>query len=1015
MADQLQISLFGGVQIIKGGKPVSGFISTKSQALLGYLAVTARPHSRDALAALLWGEMPEADAKTNLRQALANLRGLVLPHIAISRSTVEFDRSVPYSLDVEVFEQIGKFGASLPTTAEAATRLEEAVTLYRGNFLAGFHVRDAPEFEAWALARGEHFRAMTLEMLDVLTEYYTSTAAYAQAIACLRRSLSLEPWREETHRKLMLRLARTNQRSAALAQYETCRTILEKELNVSPSLETTTLYEKIRVAQTMTRHNLPPPSTPFVGRANELDLISKRLSDPACRLLTLMGPGGMGKTRLAMQTAERWSGIMLHGARFVSLAGVPANDSDLLILSIADAFDLYAIPSKAVQQLINYLRDKELLLVLDNFEHLVDVAPALAQFLEQAPNLKILVTSRLRLNVYGEQVFDVNEMGFPEENKKEIAAAELMEKYDSARLFVQSAQRAQMDFPVEENASHVTRICRLLRGLPLGIELAAAWINVMEAPAIADEIEKGFDFLTATQRGMPDRQKSLRVVFEHSWKMLTQAEQQIFARLSVFCGGFECAQAEIAANAPSEALRSLVNKSFLRRNADGRYELHHVLQSYGEEKLSLVESAAMSARERHAKVYGKFLSERESALKGAGLKNALEEINREIENIRVGWSWAVAQKRADIFSDYIEGLYQFYLTRSWLSEGAEAFGRARQMLDEEDEKIILARTMRREAKFLENLSQTERAVELLSISLAFLRASNEREETAAALNQLGVCSRGMGDFEKARTYLHESLSLTRDVWIKANALLALAGVEFRAGDSAEGRKFCEQSLECFRVTGDPYGIADCLVGMGIITQTTGEYEASRNYCEESLKVYRELGGQVNIALSLYNLGRLDHILKAFDGAFEHCEQSLAIRRELGDATGQIECLSVMGDIASSQKDHVNALKKYGEALRLAKSARTTGLLWEVVGKQTCILAQDPSPTKSQREKVLTLLCFVASHEECDGPTRGQAKKLQASFSAPFSAEKIRSMQNKGKNMTLEESLAELEDLDRVLA
>lgn len=362
MAAELQIRLLGGLHPALDGAPLTDFISHKAPALLAYPAIARRSHQREALAGLLWGELPDADARNNLRQALSNLRRLLDPYLLITRDTVLLNPEVPIFLDVEAFERCLHAGDL--STEDHAARLQQAAVLYQGDFLAGFVVRDAPEFEDWMLAERSRFRERALH---TLTQFHLARGDSASAIDTATRLLGIDSWREEAHRQLMLALARSGQRSAALAQYETCHKILEKELGVKPSAETTRLYERIRAAGESLRHTLPAASAPLIGRDQELGEVVTRLRDPYCRLLTLTGLGGSGKTRLAQAAAAQLQSAFLNGACLAPLANVTTFEH--LPLAIAGALRLSVSGETIADQLLAYLAEKELLLVADGNVH----------------------------------------------------------------------------------------------------------------------------------------------------------------------------------------------------------------------------------------------------------------------------------------------------------------------------------------------------------------------------------------------------------------------------------------------------------------------------------------------------------------------------------------------------------------------------------------------------------------------------------------------------------------------
>ena len=435
----LQLNLLGKPEVVLNGAPVTAFVSAKVPALLAYLAVTGQAHSRDTLATLLWGDLPEATAKRNLTKALTNLRQLLEPYLLIEWHSVAFNYQAPSAVDVGLFQAAVEGSALLePDNPERdLAPLRQAVSLYRGDFLAGFYVKNALEFEEWALGQREYLRELMLQALRRLTEQSARLEADpAAALEYCRRWLGLEPWQEAAHRQMMLLLARSGQRDAALAQYETCRQILAEELDVAPTPETTMLYERLKATGKPLPHNLPPPTT-FVGRERALSHLRTQLGQPDCRLLTLVGPGGIGKTRLAIEVARRCLAPIFgpdevnfaDGVYFVNLAPVNAGETtsgglseasqvtNLILVTVATALDFFFQGAADLKtQVFGHLRRKAMLLVLDNFEHLVEGAGLLVELLNAAPGVRLLVTSRERLNLREEWVWEVGGLAYPGED-----------------------------------------------------------------------------------------------------------------------------------------------------------------------------------------------------------------------------------------------------------------------------------------------------------------------------------------------------------------------------------------------------------------------------------------------------------------------------------------------------------------------------------------------------------------------------------------------------------------------
>ncbi|NJM42327.1 MAG: hypothetical protein HC853_17115 [Anaerolineae bacterium] len=392
----------------------------------------------------------------------------------------------PHEIDVRAFEKLGSGEWGVVNAHAPSPSPHPLIALYRGDFLEGFNLKDAPEFEEWVVAQREHYRELALRLLHGLAEAALREGRYTEGVDYARRILALDGWREEAHRLLMLCYARSGQRSAALAQYAECRRVLGKELGVPPSAETMALYERICAAAQSSRHNLPPQMTPFVGRERELAQIEALLLKPECRMLTVLGIGGAGKTRLALQIAARFAEQFINGVWFVPLATVQAG---ALIRAIADAVQCpISGASEPKQPLLNFLRERELLLLLDNAESLLDSTALFSEVLRAAPDVKLLITSRERLNLQAEWMFGLDGLDVPLAGRGDASCSAM-------QLFVQGAQRTRASFALNENELPAAgRICRLVAGLPLGIELASAWVRTLDCAHIANEIQRNLDF-----------------------------------------------------------------------------------------------------------------------------------------------------------------------------------------------------------------------------------------------------------------------------------------------------------------------------------------------------------------------------------------------------------------------------------------------------------------------------------------------------------------------------------------
>ena len=996
----IHLHLLGPVEVERDGEPIQGFESQKALALLCYLALHSHPLPRSHLAALFWGDRPEARSRGNLRRALSNLTSLLPGCLEINRYTARFRHVPEHVLDVTRFDALVVQGDPASLAAAAA--------LYRGELLAGLDLPDCPEFETWLVIEREHWHQRASQVLDRLVSYYTRRGEYLQALEFASRLLALDPWREEAHRRKMLLLARTGQYSAALAQYETCCRILARELNVEPSPETTALYERIRAARSARRHNLPPQPTPFVGREEELRELRLLLANPECRLLTLIGPPGIGKTRLALQAAAQAGGHFLHGVCFVPLAALPS--PAFLASAIAEAlpFSLHG-QDDPKEQLLNYLREKELLLVLDGFEHVLEGADLVVEILENAPDVKLLITSRERLHLRWEWLFEVEGLRYPDFEIRNPQSAIRDPQWSALQLFLQIARRTNPHVSLEDEVSHVVSICRLVEGMPLGIELAAAWVRRFPCEVIAREITHTLDFLSTSLQDMPGRHRSLRAAFDHSWSLLSEEERRAFRRLSVFQGGFREEAAQYVAGASPSLLSVLEDKSLLRRGVPDRYEMHDLLRQYAEEKLREVADEERRVRDRHCAHYAAFLHRREAWLEDMRQQEALSDIGKEIENLRAAWHWAVQWGRVEEIEKALGALFSFYQMRSWFKEGEEAFEQAAKRLREmapqmrEAVEKVLGRLLVRQGVFARALGWHEKGRALLEEGLTIARQLGDQRETALALNNLGILAGMRGDYAEEKRLFQESLSLYRALGDQRHAAVVLnnlACVERLVGAYGESRRLSEDSLTICRAVGHRLGMARALQNLALIAHCREEYGEAKGYYQESLLLFQEHGDRWGVALTLGNLGDLAYSQGDYAEAKRFLEESLALRRDIGDRWGIALALNTLGGVVRAMGHAQEARRYFREALEIALGIQSLSMVMEVLVESALLLAEE-----RKGERALETLAFVLNHPATEARTRDRAKDLLMRLSSQWPSAVVAAAQERGKKRKLEEVVA----------
>jgi predicted ATPase/DNA-binding SARP family transcriptional activator len=655
----LDIKLLGPPEILVDGYPVKTD-RRKAIALLAYLAVTQRSHTRDHLAAFLWPDYSHDSAFAYLRRTLWELNRMLGKGWVLAEEDRICIQSRPACrLDTAAFLALNR---AVPATVGA---LKDAVALVRGDFLEGLTVADTAPFEHWQVEQVEVFRREFSETLERLVAAHLQSGDTAPALLVARRWLALDPLNETAQRAIMRLLANMGDRSGAIRQYEACLQSLKVELGVSPQPETIQLYEAIlqdrlrsdpglstsplvvEAPDRSTLH-LPGQLTPFIGREEEVAQIKALVADPAHRLVTLFGPGGTGKTRLSIQVASQLGELFPDGVFFVALAATPSPEAVLPALAQSLGFTFYREETPR-QQLLDYLRGKNLLLVLDNLDHLLGAANLFSDILAHAPGVKLLATSRIRLNIQGEQLFSVVGMRFPEAAETETwedpdAQAR---SYSALLLFRDRARRVQPAFTLTtENIGSVLQICDAVKGIPLGLELAAGWLELLPPADIVAEIHRSLDFLETSQADIPDRQRSIRAVFDSSWKLLSEDEQIVLCRLCVFIGSFSRDAAQYVGATSLRTLLSLLNKSWLQQTDAGRFQLHELLRHYGLERLQANPSEWQDSHSRYADYFMKFTVEQTERMHSSQQFSALRTLKEELPtNIKSTLDWLVSQRR----------------------------------------------------------------------------------------------------------------------------------------------------------------------------------------------------------------------------------------------------------------------------------------------------------------------------------------------------------------------------------
>jgi len=696
----------------------------------------------------------------------------------------------------------------------------------------------------------------------------------------------------------------------------------------------TGLYGEFPAIRSLSSHptNLTPQPTPFLDREKELKEIGEIIDDPSCRLLTLVGPGGVGKTRLALQVGAERIDRFRHGVYYVPLASLTLASTQFLVFTIADSirFSFYSREDPKLQ-LLSYLREKEMLLILDNFEHLVEEAAFLAEILKKAAMVKLLVTSQERLNLKGEWVYEVRGMDYPQRPEAELG------NYGAPALFLEGARRVDPDFQIKpDDIPHLIRICRLVGGLPLGIELASAWIRSLSLAEIADEIERTIDFLTASVRDIPERHQSLRAVFEQSWERLAERERLHYMRLSVFRGGFGREAAETVAKMRLPDLLSLIDKSFLRRDHSGRYQMLEIIRQYGYEHLKSHPDEWRKTKDAHCRYYADFINKKEEGLIGRRGKEVMDEIGLEIENLRSAWEWAVTNDRYDELDLMNFGLALFYSRKSRHEEGVKIFKPAVEKLrGVPSQKLLFAQLSLHLGQMYFYTAQFDKAISLIEESLNIARIEKDEKIVADCFVCLGNVANIQSRYEEAQRYFTQARDIFRrigDNFGVARATHNLGIVTEIMGRYEEARACFQEALKIVEQLGDPITSANILNSLGVVADRLGQYQEAKMKYLRSLEIMAGMGYLRGMVPALNNLGMIAVLQKNYDEAEGYMKRCLQICEEIGDERGKADIIGSLAELAEKKGNLERAIKLYHEGLKIMERiGDERGIVYAFIG------------------------------------------------------------------------------------
>lgn len=905
----LVLTLLGAPRVERDGILLDITIR-KAVALLAYLAVTGVPHTRDSLATLFWPEADQEKARGALRYTLAQLRSAIGDEwLHTTREQIALAQHPNIHIDVAqvdlLYTQVQRHGH--PTgqpCGDCVEKLQAILVLKQGALLNGFNLPDSPDFDDWLFFESERLQQLQTDALITLISFHQAVGDASAAVPYAQRLVSLDPLREKVNELLIQLYVESEQHAAAIRHFELFTKLLLEEFDAEPEPELVELIEGLNPHKRATAKSnptapsnlrqeqvLPVPSSPLLGRGHELAAINNFLDDPTCRLLTLLGPGGSGKTRLALAIAHARQPLYPHSVYFVPLASLTAPDA--FLTTLASAVGLPQRGDALRERLLDYLRERQLLLILDNLEHLLEfvteegdtessvVLDLIDAILSTAPRIQFLVTSRVRLRLEQEQLYPVQGLDYPEWD-----TSLQPESYGAVQLFVQRARRVQPKFELTtENISGVLRILRILAGQPLAIELAAVWVASLTIDEIVSELSGGIDLLVSDARNVPTRHRSMRNVIQYSWQLASQEDQAALRRLSVFTGPFDRTAAQRVAGVSLNRLMTLLDTSLLQSTGRGRFRWHPMVRQYVLEVLADHEGEEVELRQRHLNYYFDLLTAWSGDMLQGRQKECLLAFDSEVENLlpllrSLQWRQKFANSAMAFYT-----LFQFGRIRGRLEEFIQASDVALNRLDR------------------------KRATE---IPIAYWHLLAYQACALVNVSRYGLAAAHFN-------HLMDKLTTSRSDFVIGFCYYFSGIIGVHGGDFANALSLFENALDVFERLDDKQMQAEVLNSLGVANNDLGNYADAIRHLERSILLFREVGysaGQVysysNRAASAYNMGH-------YEEARGYLEEGLVIARDLQFIPGVMLILVGLADVANSLHDYQVALLYGHEALVLAKA------------------------------------------------------------------------------------------------
>jgi len=1006
--DPVKIELLGGYQVFVRGEQIIQFHSAKALALFAYLSVESdRAHERMALATLLWSEWPDDVALRNLRKTLHRLKQLLDQFgvdisgqlLTVSRQIIRLNSNY-VSSDVTQFNELidgvkAHKHTSTHSCVDCVNKLEQAASMYHGDFLNGFNLSSAPAFEEWVAIQREILSNNALWAFYQLAEASKEVRDFEKMQQYASRQIHMDAYREDAIYQLMTALASSGQQGEAIAQYEAFIRLLKKDLQVKPQEKTRSLYDKIlkgefdevpdlsyaissmdlssgpeaRIPTTL--NHFPVYFLPLINRELEKNKIIECLQDNSSSLLTVVGPAGIGKTHLLVVAVKKFIEFTAldkvnpdksyyypkDGAFFVPIP----NDSkaeDMPAL-LAKALDLnYLGEDDVIGTVIQYLKNKQCLIVLDNFEHLTGDTQFISDILAESAGVHILVSSIHPVYIHTERL--INLFGLDWGNQG--SDIEFAQHFPAVQMFVQSANYFHPGFSLnDENVDDIIRICRLVQGVPLAIEIAASFINMYSCNHIAAEILHDPSFLTTEFLDFPLRHRSIEAVFNHSWNLLSSSEKVAFARLSIFPEAFDLEAASSVAQVSPKSIQKLLDSSFLYRQERDTYEVWSLMRPFAFQKLEdtgLAGSEPSNLKRTYINYYLNYLGGLSHEMLRPDPDHVIDLIQHWLHHIHYAWKWALEENEYEVISRSLDCLGYFYEYVGQFDNGLSIMNETLNSPTFQDNLSIsttllidiLIQLLVWKAHFLYQLGDNEESIKTaqkaLSLSLQYgleknrarseaqlsqsllnkglfynasfylrvaieqFQALDDQHELAHAYEQMSLLLEWLGKYDQAEIYLQKALSLSMkqdDRTYTAQILSKIAGIYIELGDLEAAQNYLQDAAAYYKALDHPIGKTFYWLYSAAALTEKGNYDMALSINQQALNLVGDLSYKYSLAELLGQRGKIFFESGDLDAALSYFFKALIVEKESGRQLNIGSLMIHIGEIYLLKGDLKNAM------------------------------------------------------------------------------------------------------------